>query len=691
MMVVSSVGLSVLRKPILRLIGLAVFCLYSANGAAEKSREQKLLGWYQDYGSNNIAVAQDLNTALLARIRDKKNIYQHQLFYLHAVPGSNTRYDFKIGFFSDVVSAKRYVYQESGKTNRGVEKIAQQEHADVITAFESVDGDSDTLVFIVNDNHLKSRTPALLDKAKAFYVSGNYQKAQAIYFLLSMLADDANAAWAMELVGLCYEKQGKLQAALEQYQYLTQSFPNSSGGNRIEQRVRAIESAGLDEKSSLKTSKKGDLASRVFYRGTIGQNVRTMSRSVDGGDKEEVFDATTTDFSLRASGKWQNHELSMRTNGYRVQDKLNEDNNISRLKRGYIEYRNAPKKFSVSLGRQREFDSGVFTSFDGATATYSILDDLDVSISAGEPVYFSDFYDDLDYKFYSVYSNWDINKSWQLNSYYVKQSLEDVTDREAVGVLARYLSKDLTSNLVLDYDIAFSELNSLLFNGQYSFTGKSDLSFHYGKQRAPFLTATNIFIGQADLDLDFYLSVKENRDSLLEDALERTSLNNYVNVSLRHELEENVDISLEYSRSVLSDVPTSEFLSGTAEYDVTEFNQSTFGVRLMGQGVLVNNDTMQFGVRQTNGSSSKTSQIYLLERVRIANKLSINPKIYLSALDFKTNNNKQYRARMSLMLSYRPIRNAELTLEAGNETIDEELTKRSFDSDYVFAGVRFSF
>ncbi len=662
------------------------------------------LSEYSDFERNRYALEMPLTKENFDTLKNHLNRYQYLLLYLSAQDfSSNTTPKLRIGLFPS--------YNDARDFHRATEFLYNQQHIVLVSASEhqriidelkpqivnAADGPIDSqrlLIFPIDPKQsrgLPQRQKSMLGLAKALYLDKAYAAAAQYYLLLAILVDEATAAWATELAGLCYEKMGRRDLAITQYKEVLKQFPQSSGTSRVNQRLRGLETAAANDPAAL-TSVSGNSTSDFFTRGVFGQYYRSVNRSINGDDSEDVLRLLSTDWDVRSSLRWHAHDINLRASGYWLKDELDGDNELA-MKRLLVDYRHQTTGIGAVLGRQKDSDSGVFTSFDGLTVSYPIKENLRVALSTGEPVYTSDAYDSLDYFFYSLHSQWDIDDRWQLGSYIVSQEVNSVTDREAIGLRGRYSDERLTGSLYIDYDTAFSELNNLLLNVHYRISDHTDITALYGSQRSPFLTATNILIGQANLDLDAYLQVKENRNSLLDDAFSRTALNDYYSLSLSTRLNKNLRWTVDFYDSNLTDVPSSEFLLGLPDTGVSpdSFHYQSFGTQLIAENFLLQNDSATVGFRHATGDTSDSDQMFVYERMRLGSSWTVMPKLMISRINFTTSDDTQQQLRYSLSLTYRPWRNFEFNLEAGNESISSDQTKIDFDSQYIFLGYRFNF
>jgi len=651
---------------------------------------------HRSYERNSYALEIPLTDDNFSQLQSHLRQYQFLLLYFPQESPDAATANIRIGFFAsekqaqDFQRATAFLIQQ-----QKVVKVSALEHNQVITELSrdlaSPAGDDALVVIPIDgkpDNKISNSQEALLERAKNFYIAKQYSQAAQLYQVLAAFADAKTAAWAKELTALCYEKMGEREKAIAQYRAILAEQPDDSGNTRVAQRLRGLETATMDDPSALKAA--GKEKDRDWYtRGIFGQYYRTVDRSVNGGDKDEVLGLLSTDLDVRSSLRVGDHTLNARINGYRLDDQLDSTESETVIKRLMVDYKHAATGFGAVLGRQKDSDSGVYTSFDGLTLRWD-KDDWGVAVSAGEPVFTSDFYDPLDYSFYSVNSYWNLSEAYSVGAYWVNQKVNGVTDREAIGAHGRYFSEKFTAWFNIDYDTAFAELNNLLLNFTYRFTENAYVSGVYGSQRSPFLTATNIFIGQADLDLETYLQVKENKDNLLDDAFARTSMNDYYTLTFVTQAAEKVRWQIDFYDSVLSDVPSAEFLLGLPEtgQSADTFSYQSIGSQLIFDNFFFSNDSATLGVRHANGDTSDSTQLFIYERMRLGRKLTVMPKLSYAEIGFLNNDDTQKQIRYSISLTYRPWRNAEFNLEAGNESITTTQSNLEFDSQYLFIGYR---
>ncbi len=78
-----------------------------------------------------------------------------------------------------------------------------------------------------------------------------------------------------------------------------------------------------------------------------------------------------------------------------------------------------------------------------------------------------------------------------------EQSINDLTDRRAVGGEICYFKNSVSVYSLVDYDIFFNELNALLFSGSYSTQSAQRYSWTLNYRKNPYVGTRNALIGQS--------------------------------------------------------------------------------------------------------------------------------------------------------------------------------------------------
>lgn len=670
-----------------------------AEEASESESVEQIPVLYGNYDRARFAVRFELTESAARYLEDKMPRYWYLMLYtsetLLANPGAPA---VQFGFFASRQEAQEFVGEYQAVLPRlQVVNVSAQEHRALMALVDGSQAADQSSYYWLSprDANTEASHRALLERARGIYVDRSYALALAYYRVLSLVAEPNTAAWAHELNALSYERLGEHQQAISLYRQLLERFPDNQAAGRVTQRLRALETAADDGQAARRASSYGDESTRWHSRGVFGQSYRNVSRSGDHFDREDVLSILVTNLDLHAGVETESHRLNFRVQGYHLYDNLDDgERTDTRLRRLHLDYTHKDTGLNVVGGRQRDFRTGSFYSFDGLTVKYPLHQRFSIGATYGEPVSFSALYDDLDHRFYSVQAYLDLSQRWRFSGYLMHQTLFGETDRLAYGGEAKYLGENFSSYLNVDYDYEFAELNNLLLGATYRFN-ESHVSARYTRQRSPFLSATNILIAQPELDLRSYLDLELAPENLLYRALLRTSLIESGSLSYNHRLDQNLFFSTDVYHSMLSDIPIFQTDDSGQTFVVVEkgaqYRYTSVGAQLMVMDFLGMNDTATLGLRLSDSSTVSAVDLNIAERLRFGDRLTATPSVTLRYSEHKDNDNNQSRVGGKLALQYRVLRNAELRLEAGTDRFDHLADKHSISSFYWMAGYQARF
>lgn len=598
-----------------------------------------------------------------------------------------------LGFFKSAAEADRFVADNRAAFN-GLQTVAvtPAEHE----ALFSIDPEDGVYWLGPGVTDSRAEIQAVFREAKAAYADNDFQRSLRLYSILALSADIEMRVWALELVGLNYERLRNRPAAMARYRDLLERFPEGSWTRRVQQRLRALETAADDGKTALRSSKYEDEIRDVYWRGLIGQTYNHLSQGGKYLPDRDALSVVTTHFDITAgTTHWQGHKIEARLAGYDMMDLLEDRNDAkTRIKRFNVDYTHVDTGFNLLAGRQRDKNAGVYGYFDGASASYPLGDKFTIGVKGGVPVRFTDFYDTLDHKFASAFAEYRLNENWLFSTYTTYQTLYDEVDRAAYGGTVEYSGERLSTSANIDYDYEFAEVNIFRWNGHFMIDDKSRVSATYGRQRNPFLTATNVLIGQPYLDLEQYLREELNHEYALYDALNRTSLYETGSVSYFYRVDDKLHYSVDVYHSVSTDVPVFISDDGWLTSDVSfkgTYRYSSVGIQAVALDFFGVNDTATMSFRHGDTTFAITDTLQFSERFRLGSKVHLHPKLGLRQSKNKETDSSQTYVRASLAGIYSPWRGTEFRLEAGNEVIQDLEGKNSVDNAFVYAGYQFRF
>lgn len=702
-------SLGIMRYILITLFFLGLASVVHAqvpDSGKESESQQTIKTLYADYSSARYAVSFELNDTNAAILRSRLSRFWYLLLYVDGqdlTDRGQTRAQF--GFFKNREEAEKFVdeYQSliGGLTIR---PVSQVEHLKLMSLTAEVIPNQEYYWVSPEDLVTRSSIKALMEKAKDHYVNKRYLQAVRYYRVISLNADFDSAYWARELMALCYEKMGDGDKAIDIYERLLDESPEAKGAKRVAQRLRALETRADDGKDSLRKSKYKADPDKFFYRGGIGQTMRYVTRKGKNFQSEDVLAIVSTNLDARAGLRTDKYDLVAKVNGYNYIDTKDQDNDRTRIKQFLLDYTHKSTGLNAQAGRIRNYQSGVYSPFNGISVRYPLsiesmpaLDNLTIGINYGEPEGYSEVYDQLDREFFSLQAEYKLGDAWQLSGYYIEQTVFGETDRNAYGGEVRYLKKQFSAYANFDYDFEFAELNNFLTGATYTFKNRSYVSARYGRQRTPFLSTSNILIGQPGLNLEACIQQRSDLECEYFQyfALIRSSTSEHGSINYSRYIDDDIQLSIDAYQSVMSDLPVLESTAGGAQTvvvaDGDEYRYSSMGLRLIASSFFGENDTAIMGLRYADTTTNNVSTVQLSERFRFGEKWIVSPKFYLSYRENKEDDDNQTRLRGSLSLKYRVTRSAELFAELGREDFNRLEQKNSIESNYFYAGYSLRF
>ncbi len=191
---------------------------------------------------------------------------------------------------------------------------------------------------------------------------------------------------------------------------------------------------------------------------------------------------------------------------------LSDRSSFNRLNAAYYDYRGISNGLSARLGRQTGLTAALPNRFDGAVIGYGFVPKFRLSASGGVPVEFFE----LEAKRRFVGGSADViglGDQWHGSLYGVRQEVDGVLDRQAVGSELRYLHPDRTLYALADYDTSYKVMNAAAVQGTLTTSGRTSINLLWDRRRAPTLSTTNAIFGQPTT------SVRVLVDAIGEDAV----------------------------------------------------------------------------------------------------------------------------------------------------------------------------
>ncbi|MFQ5488236.1 MAG: SPOR domain-containing protein, partial [Gammaproteobacteria bacterium] len=519
----------------------------------------------------------------------------------------------------------------------------------------------------------------LMEEARRAMAQASYSRAVALYTKILQLPGHPYQQDAQEFLGVARERKGQLAHAKAEYEKYLRLYPKGEGAERVRQRLAGILTARAKPQSRIKKrAKTGRKEGTWLVFGGFSQYYRRDVSYVDrGGDS---VDQSSLISDLDVSGRYRDGRYDVRTRfsgGYDY-DFLDAGDNDTRISSLYAEARDQRLQLRGRLGRQTLSSGGVLGRFDGLWLNYPLMPELRVNFVSGYPVEKStDAHVDTERHFYGL--NFDLgtfNDSWDFNVFYIKQLLEDITDREAVGGEARYFHGDRSLLALLDYDVEYGSFNIAQLVGNMTLPAQRvTLNLLLEYRRSPLLTTSNALIGQ---DSDTIDGLRQLFSSGQIQGLAEDRTADYTTLSLgaARPVNQHFQLSGEFTVTHLSDLPASGGVDAVEGSGYEYF----YDLQLIGSDLLKRGDLTILGARFSDTANAYVSNLSLDTRFPLHALLRINPRLLFDYRSFKDSNGDQWTFSPLVRVDYQWRRRRHFELDAGAEWSSRNLASNTENS-----------
>ncbi|GAB4478327.1 MAG: hypothetical protein OHK0044_25190 [Burkholderiaceae bacterium] len=343
----------------------------------------------------------------------------------------------------------------------------------------------------------------LMRKARAALDANNAEGAIEALNQLLTLPPNKSTEPAQELIGVARERNGEIAKARAEYALYLKLFPQGEGAGRVRERLAKLDAMPAAERSAAARRERpavktvtGSVSQYYFGGKSRIENVFNTPTTAD----RSTFTATDQSLlvsSIDLNGRYRNADAEQRVvfrdsyNASFLQDR----GSFNRLNAAYYDYRGLSNAWSARLGRQTGLSGGLPGRFDGGIVGYGLTPSVRVNAIGGAPVEFTN----IDSKRRFVGANLDMSgvlQRWYGNVFGIRQTVDGILDREAVGAELRYLDPQTTMYAVVDYDTSFKALNAASLQGSWTSAGRTTLNLLWDRRRAPTLATLNAVFGQ---------------------------------------------------------------------------------------------------------------------------------------------------------------------------------------------------
>jgi len=539
----------------------------------------------------------------------------------------------------------------------------------------------------------ETEVAAIMESARQAMAGNDFSRAIQLYTKVLRYPEHKYREPAQEFLGLARERNKQLAHAKHEYEKYLVLYPEGEGADRVRQRLAALVTARKEPQVALKPGRRappeeGGTEWRTY--GSFSQFYRRDVLDIEPLGARDTQNRLTTDLDVSARGRSDQLDTSIRFTGGYLKDFLDDDpDSFSRVSSLYVDLDHKETGLSTRLGRQTRSTGGVTGRFDGGLFGYRMSEDVKFNLVAGYPVDSSADGPDTDRRFWGTsvdlgtYDN-----AWDFVLFYLDQTNEGLTGRQAVGGELRYFTAERSLLGLVDYDVHFEKLNTFLLIGNLNLSSGLSLNAQFDYRASPFLTTQNALQGQTVTSLSA-LRASFTEDEIYQLAEDRTAESTSLTLGASKPLTDQLQLSSDVTLTELSDTPASGGVAAVPGTDVDKF----YNLQLIGNNLLKPGDITVAGVRYSDTTNVNTSTLSLNTRYPITKFWRINPRVRIDYKDRVSNNSTEWILVPSLRMDYLLQRKYYFEVEVGGEysELDGPGLSDTTSTYYLTAGYRIDF
>lgn len=502
---------------------------------------------------------------------------------------------------------------------------------------------------------------SLMQRSKSDFKNKKYNS--SIRYLNALIAagDHKYSQETLELLGQARQRNGQKAHAIDAYEKYLKSYPDSEGSIRVQQRLAGLltETSAPEKELRMKTI---DPKDKVTTHGSFSQFYQNYSTSIDEiGNITELSQLVSfLDLNtLYTTGRFDHSFQFTADHVYDFND--NDDDNIFRFIEAYYDLGYRKTGTSARIGRQRLQIGGVLQRFDGATIGYQFNPDLRLNILGGLPVDYDNKTSFNKHKtFYGfIFETGTFLDHWTMSLFYFDQDNDGVQDRNSIGTEVRY--RDTRKSLfgLIDYDLLYDEINILQLNGNIFLDQGRTVYMNVLSRKSPLLTTSNALIGRQEQTIEELKEVL-NIEQIYQLARDRTANSETVSVGGSMPVNKTFQLTGDLTFVHVGDTVASGGVDATPDTGTDFF----FNTQLVGNSLLMKNDTNVFGIRFYDTEPSSITSFIVNSRFPVTRNWRINPRLQYDIRSL-TDGQSRNKLRAIFRTDYRYLNNVRFDFEVG--------------------------
>ena len=371
----------------------------------------------------------------------------------------------------------------------------------------------------------------LMSRAREALTRGHNTTAIAVLSRLLRLPPNRFSQDAQEYIGLAHQRNGEVASARKEYELYLRLYPAGEDADRVRQRLAALSTV---RKPEVETIVYGGLSQYYYHGASKIETTTTTPTTVDKTTLSQTDQsALVTNVDITRRTRTENYDNRFVFRDESVANFLPGVDNDNRLNAAYYELKNRKHDYLLRLGRQPGYSGGVLGRFDGLLTGIAVSPKWHVNVVGGEPVEWS-----IDSRRYFYGLSIDAGtfaEHWSGSLYTIKQTVDGVVDRQAIGNEIRYFDPRKSLYTLLDYDTEFKTLNTALLQANWTVGNATVFNLLADHRKSPALQLTNALIGESTTSVNSLLKTR-SYDELKQQALDLTATSDLYLLGVNHPL-----------------------------------------------------------------------------------------------------------------------------------------------------------
>ncbi len=538
-----------------------------------------------------------------------------------------------------------------------------------------------------SESDVDSQAALFMGQGREALIKGDNNLAIRNFNQLLKLPPNRFTQDAQEFIGLARERSGDTAKAKTEYELYLRLYPKGEGADRVRQRLANVGAAPIAA-VELKEPKKKETSERYIY-GSLSQYYYHGSSQIDTttttGTTVDKATLSATDQSALVTNvdvterfRSQSYDNRLVFRDTYTKNFLTGQDDINRVNAAYAEIKHRPADISARVGRQPGTSGGVLGRFDGALFGYGLAPQWRLNAVAGIPVEIG-----VESKKHFFGMSADMGtfaEHWGASVYVIHQVVDDIPDRQAVGGDVRYFDPKRSFYSLIDYDVLFNELNTILFQGTWQSATNTTYNLLLDHRLAPALQTSNALIGQP------VPTIKELRTTLTEEQIRNqakalTPTSDLAMIGASHPFNSKWQLGGDVRLSKISGTEA----AGTQPAVEGTGNTYIYTLQAIGTNIVTKRDITVFSLSHIDSKTFNGQSFSASNRSILRDRWTLEPSIRY----YRQEDNLQTRLTRltpTLKLGYKWKESITLDIEGGLEksetrgTTQQEDTTRKFYS-----------